>query len=92
MAGLDWRSLPTGSAEQKISIEEYNYIYRRISKGRESVDYKGCTQIHHIKKRIESLSELANGDMFVPIHIKGKQQSLYRNSALKEYNQLLIDG
>ena len=87
--GLDWRSLPTGSAEQKRSLEEYNSVYRQISHGRESMDYKDRAQIYHIKKRIESLSELANADMFIPCHIKEGRMSFYRIGAQKEYIQFV---
>ena len=83
--GLDWRSLPTGSAQQTAAQEEYNRVYRLFSNGRESADYKDRTQIHRIKRRIESLGELANADMFVPRHTREGNKSLYTISAPPEF-------
>lgn len=74
--GLDWRDEPPAEKKKQI-LEEYNQIYYRIGKGKTVNEYKDRTQIHHIKARLMALREVANIDLFVPLHVRDENKSYY---------------
>lgn len=87
--GLDWREhIP--KTEKKNLLNEYNRIYNYVGKGNIVNEYKDRTQTHHIKTRIKIMNELANADMFVPVHIKCGSMSFYRIKAPKEYVKIVL--
>lgn len=74
--GLDWRDNPPQQVRDDI-LKEYNRIYSHISKGKTTRVYKDRTRTHHIKNKIQSISCIANMELFVPIHIKEGIHSYY---------------
>lgn len=78
--GLDWREhIP--EKDKKNILAEYNRVYSRIGKAKLVNEYKDRTQVHHIKNRIRTFSNIANVDMFVPEHCKSCLNSYYRIKA-----------
>lgn len=82
--GLDWREhIP--AQDKKTILTEYNRIYGIIGKANSVTEYKDRTQVHHIKKRINALQQVANLDMFVPEHYKSGNESYYRIKANSKF-------
>lgn len=78
--GLDWREhIP--DKDKRCILAKYNNIYSRVGKANSVAEYKDRTQIHHIKKRIRALRNIANVGMFVPEHCKAGGESYYRIKA-----------
>ena len=81
--GLDWREhIP--DKDKKLILTEYNNIYGKIGKANSVTEYKDRTQVHHIKKRIRALRNIANACMFVPEHIRSGSESYYHIKASKK--------
>lgn len=78
--GLDWREhIP--ESEKKRILAEYNKIYGWIGKAHSVTEYKDRVQVHHIKKRIRALHNVANVEMFMPEYYRSGNDSYYRIKA-----------
>lgn len=82
--GLDWREHVPNKEKIKI-LTEYNDIYSKIGKANFASEYKDKIHVHHIKKRILALHNVANANMFMPEHCKSSNESFYHIKANKEY-------
>jgi len=82
--GLDWREhIP--DKDKKLILTEYNNIYGKIGKANSVTEYKDRTQVHHIKNRIRALRNIANVEMFLPVHYRTAKDSYYGIKASAEF-------
>ena len=82
--GLDWREhIP--NKDKSAILAEYNQIYSLIGKANTVTEYKDRTQVHHIKNRIRSFSNIANASMFIPEHSRMGNESYYKVKASAEF-------
>ena len=77
-SNLDWTNYPSRNETRIHILEMYNAIYRMISKGNTTTDYRDKTHVSRIKKALNAhRSIVTNIDLFIPDKISCGKKDCY---------------
>ena len=88
---LDWTDFPTRNETKKQILEKYNAIYRMISKGNYSSDYRDKTHVSRIKKALKAHDIVTNIDLFIPDKVLS-EKTVYYNVPIPPDLVYVIEG
>lgn len=89
---LDWTDFPTRNETKKQILEKYNAIYRMISKGNYSSDYRDKTHVSRIKKALKAHDSIVtNIDLFIPDKVLS-EKTVYYNVPIPPDLVYVIEG
>ena len=89
---LDWTDYPTRNETKKQILEKYNAIYRMISKGNCSSDYRDKTHVSRIKKALKAHDSIVtNIDLFIPDKVLS-EKTVYYNVPIPPDLVYVIEG
>lgn len=89
---LDWTDFPTRNETKKLILDKYNAIYRMISKGNCSSDYRDKTHVSRIKKALKAHESIVtNIDLFIPDKILS-EKTVYYNIPIPPDLVYVIEG
>lgn len=83
--GLDWRE-NICAEDRRALVVKFNKIYRQVSGGKETNEYKDRTLVSRMRKELENLrSSVTNIDSFLPQRKNGDNVSLYYVPVSSDY-------
>lgn len=76
---LDWTDYVEKDETHKLILKKYNAIYRRVSKGNHSGEYRDKSHVSRIKKALKAHGSIvSNIDLFVPDKVQAGKTVSYR--------------
>ncbi len=76
---LDWTDYVEKDETHKLILKKYNAIYRRVSKGNHSGEYRDKSHVSRIKKALKAHGSIvSNIDLFVPDKVQVGKTVSYR--------------